>query len=127
VVHAGAPDVTSGFTGQGVVDGADQNLGTKRQQQLEDTAAQIIEVPAGLAEEAMEGAVVFELGQLGRLHDASQGTAAGTQDPGAGQSPEGGEGGPGEAGLEGEQEGAKERTRKWGMRRPCLSSLGNER
>jgi hypothetical protein len=31
---------------------------------LEDTAAQIVEIPAGLAEEAMEGAVVLELGQL---------------------------------------------------------------
>jgi hypothetical protein len=29
-VHAGAPDVASGFTGQRIVDGADQNLCTKR-------------------------------------------------------------------------------------------------
>ena len=50
---------------------------------------------------------MFEVGELGGLHDASQGTAAGTEDPGAGQSPEGGETGPSEAGLEGEQEGSK--------------------
>lgn len=74
---------------------------------MEDTAAQRIEVPAGLAEEAMEGAVVFELGELDGLNDASQGTAAGTEDPGAGQGPEGGETGPSEAGLESEQEGSK--------------------
>ncbi len=30
VVHAGAPDVPPGFTGQGVIDGADQDLCTKR-------------------------------------------------------------------------------------------------
>jgi len=71
---------------------------------LEDTAAQIIEIPAGLAEEAMEGAVVFERGQLGGLDDAGERTAARTEDPGAGQGPEGGETGSGEAGLEGEQE-----------------------
>ena len=59
VMHAGAPDVASGFAGQGVIDGSDQDLGAKREQQLEDTVAQIIEVPAGLAEEAMERAVVF--------------------------------------------------------------------
>jgi hypothetical protein len=74
---------------------------------LEDAVAQIIEVPAGLAEEAMERAEVFELGQLRGLNDASQGTAAGTEDPGAGQGPEGGETGPCEAGLEGEQEGSE--------------------
>ena len=30
VVHAGAPDVAPGFPGQGVIDGADQHLCTKR-------------------------------------------------------------------------------------------------
>jgi len=74
---------------------------------LEDTAAEIVEVPAGLAEEAVKGAEVFELGELGGLNDAGEGTAAGTEDPGAGQSPEGGESGPSEAGLEREQEGSK--------------------
>jgi hypothetical protein len=74
---------------------------------LEDTAAQIVEIPTGLAEEAMEGAEVFELGQLGGLNDAGEGAAAGTEDPGAGQSPEGGETGAREAGLEGKQEGSE--------------------
>jgi hypothetical protein len=74
---------------------------------LEDTAAQIVEVPAGLAEEAMEGAVVFEVGQLRGLDDAGQGTAAGTEDPGARQGPEGMEAGLGEAGLKSEQEWSK--------------------
>jgi hypothetical protein len=74
---------------------------------LKDTVAQIIEVPAALAEKTMEGAVVFELGELGGLNDAGEGTAAGTEDPGAGQGPEGGEAGPREAGLEGEQEWSK--------------------
>jgi hypothetical protein len=74
---------------------------------LEDTAAQIIQVPAGLAEEAMEGAVVFEVGELGGLNDARHGTAAGAENPGTGEGPEGGETGPSEAGLEGEQEGSK--------------------
>jgi len=74
---------------------------------LEDTAAQVVEVPTGLAEEAVEGAEVFELGQLSGLNDAGEGTAARTEDPGAGQGPEGGEAGTGEAGLESEQEGSK--------------------
>ena len=69
--------------------------------------AEIVEVPAGLAEEAVKGAEVFELGELGGLNDAGEGTAAGTEDPGASQGPEGGEAGPGEAGLEGEQEGCR--------------------
>ena len=68
---------------------------------------EIVEVPAGLAEEAVKGAEVFELGELGGLNDAGEGTAAGTEDPGAGQSPEGGETGPSETGLEGEQEGSQ--------------------
>jgi hypothetical protein len=60
-----------------------------------------------LAEEAMEGAEVFEVGELCGLNNAGEGTAAGTEDPGAGQGPEGGESGPREAGLEGEQEWSK--------------------
>jgi hypothetical protein len=107
VMHAGAPDVPAGFTGQGIVNGANQSLCTKRQQQLEDTTAQIVEVPTGLAEEAVEGTEVFEFGELGGLNDAGEGTAAGTEDPGAGESPEGGETGPRETGLEGEQEWSK--------------------
>ena len=69
--------------------------------------AEIIEVPAGLAEEAMERAVVLELNQLRGLDDAGQGAAAGTEDPGTSQRPEGVEAGFGKAGLKGEQEGSK--------------------
>jgi hypothetical protein len=69
--------------------------------------AQFVEVPTGLAEETVEGAEVFELGELGGLDDSGEGTAARTEDPGAGQGPEGNETGPGEAGLEGEQEWSK--------------------
>ena len=107
MVHAGAPDVPAGFTSQGVIDGTEKSLITKRQQQLEDTAAQIVEIPAGLAEEAMEGAVVFEVGQLCRLNDAGQGAAAGAEDPGARQGPEGMEAGLSKAGLKGEQKWRK--------------------
>jgi hypothetical protein len=94
---------------------------------LEDTAAQLIEVPAGLAEEAMEGAEVFELGELGGLNNAGQGTASGTEDPCASQSPEGIEAGPSEAGLEREQEWSKGTDQKIGHERSYLSSLRNER
>jgi len=90
---------------------------------LEDTAAQIVEVPAGLAEEAMEGAEVFELGELGGLNDAGEGTAAGTEDPGAGQSPEGGETGLREAGLEGEQEWSKGADQEMGHKERANLSL----
>ena len=41
--------------------------------------AQIVEVPAGQAEEAMEGREVLELGELRGLQDAGEGTAAGTR------------------------------------------------
>jgi hypothetical protein len=74
---------------------------------LEDTAAQIVQVPAGLAEEAVERAILFEPGQLRRLNDASQRAAAGTEDPGARQSPKGMEARLGEAILKSEQEWSK--------------------
>jgi len=71
---------------------------------------------------------VFEVGELGGLNDASQGTAAGTEDPGAGQGPEGVETGPSEAGLAGEQERSKGMDQEIGHEgRPYLSSLINER
>jgi hypothetical protein len=74
---------------------------------LKDAVAEIIEVPAGLAEEAMEGAVVLELGELRGLDDAGKGAAAGTEDPGAGQGPEGMEARLCETGLKSEQERGK--------------------
>jgi hypothetical protein len=107
VVHAGAPDMAPGFPGQGIIDGTDQNFRAKRQQQLEDTAAQIVEVPASLTEEAMERAVVLELGELRGLDDPGEGAAAGTEDPGARQGPEGMEARLSEAGLKSEQEWSK--------------------
>jgi hypothetical protein len=57
-----------------------------------------------LAEEAMEGAVVFELGELRGLDDTGEGTAAGTENPSARQGPEGTEARLSEAGLKREQE-----------------------
>jgi hypothetical protein len=39
---------------------------------LEDPLAQIIEVPTGLAKEAVKRAVVFEAAQLSGLNDAGQ-------------------------------------------------------
>ena len=66
MVHVGAPDVAAGLAGQGVIDGSDQDRGAEGQQQLEHTVAQIIQVPASLAEEAVKGAVVLELGRVAR-------------------------------------------------------------
>jgi hypothetical protein len=47
--------MTAGLAGQGVIDGAGEAVGTERQQQLEDAMAEVVEIPAGLAEEAVEG------------------------------------------------------------------------
>ena len=69
--------------------------------------AHVIKVPAGLAEEAVKRAVVFEVAQLSGLNDAGEGSAAGTEDPAASEGPERGEAGPGKAGLKGEQQGSK--------------------
>jgi len=102
-----APDVSAGLAGESVIDGADQNGGTKGQQQMKDTAAQIIEIPASLTEEAMKGTKVLELGQIAGLNDAGEGAASGAQDPRTSHGPEGTEAGLGEARLEGEQEWSK--------------------
>jgi hypothetical protein len=74
---------------------------------LKDTLAQLIEVPAGLAEEAVKGAVVFEAVELSGLNDVSERTPTGTENPSAGDSPERGKTGLGKAGLEGEQQRSK--------------------
>jgi len=66
MVHARSPDVAAGLAREGVIDSAGQDIGTERQQKLEDAVAEIIEVPAGLTEEAVKGAEVFEAAQLGR-------------------------------------------------------------
>src|SRR5579864_8129507 len=116
-MHVGTPDVASGLARQGVVDGAGQHLGTKRQQHLKDAVAEVIEIPASLAEETMKGAEVFELAQLPGLNDASQRAPAGTENPGAGHCPEGGETGLGKAGLKGEQKRSKGTDQQIGHRR----------
>ena len=72
MVHARAPDVASGLAREGVIDCAGQHIGTERQQKLEDAVAEVIEVPAGLAEEAVKGAEVFEAAQLPGLNDARE-------------------------------------------------------
>jgi hypothetical protein len=107
VMHVGPPDVASGLARQGVVDSAGQHLGTERQQQLKDAVTEVIEIPAGPAEETMKGAEVFEAAQLPGLNDAGKRAAAGTKNPGAGQCPEGGETGLSKAGLKGEQQRSK--------------------
>jgi hypothetical protein len=107
VMHVGTPDMAPRFARQSIVDSTGEGLGTEWQQKLEDAVAEVIEVPAGLAEEAVKRGVVFEAAQTPGLNDACEGAAAGAENPGTGQRPEGGETGRGEAGLEGEQEGSK--------------------
>src|SRR6266566_5751638 len=89
MVHVGAPDVATGLASQGVIDRTEQSRGAEGQQQVEHAMPQLIQVPTSLAEEAVKGAVVLQLGELRGLNDAGQGASAGTQDPGADQSPEG--------------------------------------
>jgi len=89
MVHAGAPDVATGLARRSVIHGAHQDLWTERQPQVENTVAQIVQAPTGLAEEAVKGAGVLELRQLGGLNDAGQGAAPGTEDPSTTQGPEG--------------------------------------
>jgi hypothetical protein len=103
VMHTSAPDMAPGLTCEGVIDSADEHLGTERQQELEDAVAEVVEVPAGLTEETVKRAEVLEAAQVPGLNDASEGTAAGAKDPGTGERPEGGEAGPGKTGLKGEQ------------------------
>ena len=69
---------------QGVVDRACQHLGTERRQKLKDAVAEVIEIPAGLAEETMKGGEVFEPAQLPGLNDAGNRAPTGTENPGAG-------------------------------------------
>jgi len=107
VVHGGAPDVAAGLAGKGVIDGAGQDGIAEGQEQVKDTAAQIVKVPAGLTKEAVKGTKVFELGEVAGLNDAGERAAAGTEDPSTGQGPERAEAGLSETGLEGEQERGK--------------------
>src|SRR5438477_6961176 len=107
MMHTCAPDVAPGLAREGIVDSAGQNLGTERQQKLENAVPEVVKVPAGLTEETVKGGVVFEAAQLSGLNEARKRTAAGAENPGTGQSPERGEAGPGKAGLKSEQEGRK--------------------
>ena len=61
--------------------------------------SQLIEVPAGLAEEAVKGAVVFEVAQLPGVNDAGDRAPARAEEPGTTDGPEGVEAGLGKAGL----------------------------
>jgi hypothetical protein len=81
--------MTAGLAGQSVIDGTDQDGTREGQEQLKDTSAEIIEVPAGLAEEAMKGAEVLELGQIAGLNDAGERAASATENPRASHGPEG--------------------------------------
>jgi len=106
-MHAGAPDMAARFARQGVIHGAGEGLGTERQQEAKDAVAEVIQTPAGLAEEPMKRAEVFEAAQAAGLNDAGEGAAAGAEDPGAGERREGGETGLGKARLKGEEERRK--------------------
>jgi hypothetical protein len=107
MMHARSPDMATGLARQGVMDSADENLRTERQQKPEDAVTELVRVPAGLTEEAVKGAEVFEAAQLSGLNDPRERTAAGTENPGTDQCLEGGEAGLGKAGLKGAQEGSK--------------------
>jgi hypothetical protein len=122
MMHAGAPDVASGLTRESVIDRCGQHFRTERQQKLEDAVTESIKVPAGLTEEAVKGGVVFEAAQLSGLDYTCERSAAGAENPGAGQGPEGGEAGLGKAGLKGEQEG-KQKTGRGDQASARLKSL----
>lgn len=121
VVHPGASDAASGLAGQSVIHGADQAPRTEPQQQADNTVAQVVQIPADPAKEAVQGAVVLELRQMGGLNDAGQGAAPGTEDPSTSQDPEGTETGPGKAGREGPPQGSKGTDQEMGQEGPRLS------
>jgi hypothetical protein len=64
VIHVGTPKRTTRLSCQGVVDSAGQPLETVRQQKLKDPVAELIEIPARLAEETMKGAEMFVAAHL---------------------------------------------------------------
>ena len=76
----------------------------------------------------MKRAVVFEIGELGGLNDASQGAAAEQRIQAQVKAQKEEKLGPVKQGWKASKSGAKERTKSSGMaRRPYLSSLINER
>jgi hypothetical protein len=106
-MHVSPPDMSTGLARQGVIDRPGEHLGTEGQQQLKDAVAEVIEIPASVAEETMKGAEVFEPAELPGLNDGGKRASAGTKNPGAGYGPEGGETGLSKAGLKGEQQRSK--------------------
>ena len=82
--------------------------------------AELIEIPAGLAEKTMKGAEVFVATQLPGLNIGGKRAPAGTENPGAGHCPEGGEAGSSKAGLKGEQQRSKGTDQQIGHRRPLV-------
>src|SRR5450432_2357608 len=74
MMHTRSPDMATGLARQGVIDSTDENLRAEGQQKPEDTVTELVKVPAGLTEEAVEGAEVFEAAQLSGLDDAREGT-----------------------------------------------------
>src|SRR5260370_16795062 len=124
----GGTDRAGRVARQGVRHGAGEDLGTERQQEEKDAVAEVIQTPAGLAEEPMKRAEVFEAAQAAGLNDAGEGAAAGAEDPGAGERREGGETGLGKARLKGEEERRKGSDQEEiGHRRGALFHTLNER
>ena len=72
LIHFGTPVIATRLSRQGVVDSAGQHLGTVRQQKLKDAVAELVEIPAGLAEKTMKRAEVFVAAQLPRLKNAGK-------------------------------------------------------
>lgn len=123
LIHVDTPDRTTELSRQGVVDSAGQQLETVRQQKSKDAVAELIEIPAGLAEETMKGAKVFVAAQLPGLNRAGKRTPAGTKNPGAGHCPKGEEAGWSKTKLKGEQQRSKGEDHQLGHRRPLIFQL----
>jgi hypothetical protein len=109
--------MATGLARQGVVDSAGQHLGTVRQQKLKDAVAELIEIPARLAEKTMKGAEVFVAAQLPGLNNTGKRAPAGTKNPGACHCPEGAEAGLSKAGLKGDEQRSKGTDQQLGQMR----------
>src|SRR6516162_8953128 len=94
-----------------------KSWGAEGEQEVEEAVAPIIEIPAGLAKEAVKGAVVFVVAELSGLDDAGKGAAAAAQHPGTAQAAKGVEAGLGKAGFKGEQQGGEGADQQIGHRR----------
>ena len=76
--------------------------------------AQLVQVPAGSAKEAVKLAVVLELVQLPGLNDAGERAPAGAQDPSTSERPERTKAGLGKARLKTPQQGSEGTDQKIG-------------